>query len=96
MGNKSITIPSFTIPDDNKNYCWERVKLNVDGENIPVRFFDEIVRANCPYLKVVQDSYFVRRVKDDFGDQVYLYYATERSEIEKKIQKLSKKRVRKI
>lgn len=88
---KSIKIPSFNIPKDTKDLEWERVKLNCDGENILVSKLDEIVRANCPYRTVRSDSFFVRRVVDEFGDQVYVYYAIELSQIEKNVKKLIKK-----
>lgn len=93
---KSFKIPSFSIPQNTKDTEWERVKLNCDGENIPVSKIDEIVRANCPYRTVRSDSFFVRRVVDEFGDQVYVYYAVEISPVEKSIKQIiSKQRKRK-
>jgi len=88
---KSIQIPSFNIPEDTKDLEWARVKLNCDGENIPVSKIDEIVRANCPYRLIKPDSFFIRRIHDEFGDHVYVYYAIELSQIEKRVKKLIKK-----
>lgn len=89
---KDIKIPSFNLPIDSKDFEWERAKINCDGENIPVTMIDKIVQANCPYRLVRSDSYFIRRVADEFGDQVYVYYAVELSDIEKRAQKLIKKK----
>lgn len=95
MSKQKLRIPSFNLPKNSKDYEWERVKINCDGENIPLAAIDDIVKANCPYLKVVEDSYFVRRIVDEFGDHVYLYYAIELSRIEKKATSLHKKRKKK-
>lgn len=93
--NKNIKIPAFTLPKNNAEFEWERVKLNVDGENIPVAVLDQLVKANCPYMKVREDSYFIRRIHDEFGDNVYLYYAIELSAVEKRVKNHLKKSRRK-
>jgi hypothetical protein len=92
MKSKQTKIPSFTIPKDTKSRIWERAKLNVDGENIPVHRIKEIVLANCPYLKVDESSYFIRRVADEFGDHVYVYYAVELCPIAQKAMQMKRKR----
>lgn len=79
-----LKIPSFNMPRNTDDYYWECVKLQVDGENLPVHRLREIAGANCPFMKIIDDSMFIRRQKTAKSDLILLYYAVEKDKYMKK------------
>ena len=87
-----MRITSFAIPEDTDEYFWEKVSLHAFQENIPVSRFFEIASANCPYMKIIKESMFVRLESESSDAIVYLYYAVEKDKYQKKVEKLKRKK----
>ena len=76
------------MPCNTDDYYWECVKLQVDGENLPVHRLREIAASNCPYLKIIDESMFIRRQKTKNSDFMLLYYAVEKDKYMKRAEQI--------
>jgi hypothetical protein len=82
-----MKIPAFSEPKETKNYFWQKVKINFLAENIPVHRLDEIAKAHCQYLEILQNSMFLTCTSEDEAGIMWLWFAVKKDKYMKLVER---------